>query len=43
MSLTPKVKRSGLSALLTQQVEYLHGKQKVAGSNPAEGFASRTD
>ena len=25
-------------APLTQQVEYLHGKQKVAGSNPAEGY-----
>ena len=28
------------SAPLTQQVEYLHGKQKVAGSNPAEGSHS---
>ena len=27
-----------LLAPLTQQVEYLHGKQKVAGSNPAEGY-----
>ena len=24
-------------AFLTQQVEYLHGKQKVTGSNPVEG------
>ena len=24
-------------AFLTQLVEYLHGKQKVAGSNPVKG------
>ncbi len=29
-----------LSALLAQQVEYLHGKQKVTGSSPVEGYAS---
>lgn len=26
------------NAFLTQLVEYLHGKQKVAGSNPVEGW-----
>lgn len=29
-----------LFALLAQQVEYLHGKQKVTGSSPVEGYAS---
>jgi hypothetical protein len=41
--LETRIKRAAKTipfAPLTQQVEYLHGKQKVAGSNPAEGSHS---